>query len=176
MERGRESERLEPQIPFVRASSATARDSASSLSLSSPYALSALPIYAPPPLPLCVSLALSFFSSILPLPRRSAESVPSCASTTSPPSPSANPLSLPPALSPNRLCHSIAAESSQPDAGPARGRNDPRARQGRAEGVIRSSPYVHRDALGIRIIKLREIPSARPFLYPAARASRDTAI
>jgi len=57
---------------------------------------------------------------------------------------------------PPSLCHSIAAESSQPDAGTARGRNDPRARQGRAEGVIRSSPYVHRAAPGIRIIKLRD--------------------
>lgn len=97
------------------------------------------------------SLARCFSSpSVLPLARRSAESVPSRASTTP---------QLPPSL-----CHSIAAESSQPDAGTARGRNDPRARQGRAEGVIRSSPYVHRAAPGIRIIKLRD--SLSPYRSP----------
>lgn len=85
---------------------------------------------------------------------------PSRASTTS----------LPPSL-----CHSIAAESSQPDAGTARGRNDPRARQGRAEGVIRSSPYVHRAAPGIRIIKLRDSllspPPPSPTLPTTPRVS-----
>lgn len=187
--RASERERLEPQIPFVRASSATAHDSTSSLPPSLPSSLPAAaaaaaslfhpPFSARPPAPVrhslatspwiprcdCVSLGLpgsplATSPSVLPLARRrSAESVPSRTSATS------LPLSHPPSL-----CHSIAAESSQPDAGTARGRNDPRARQGRAEGVIRSSPYVHRAAPGIRIIKLRDSlpppPPTRPLDHP----------
>lgn len=152
----RASERLEPQIPFVRASSATAHDSTSSLPLilllllllrssthRSPHALRHPPSL--PPFWTHDAIASRSFARCFSLGPSSCS--PLCRIRT----PSRLHHSLPPSL-----CHSIAAESSQPDAGTARGRNDPRARQGRAEGVIRSSPYVHRAAPGIRIIKLRD--------------------
>jgi len=129
----------------------------------SPHALT-----APAPLPPALSRSRSRSHSrsrsrsrsppnSLPLPRHSAESSP-----VPPPPSSSSSVSLLPFRS-GSATRSLL-ESSQPDAGPARGRNDPRARQGRTEGVIRSSPYVHRAARspGIRIIKLCDSLLAHP--------------